>query len=176
MGTALSAPSALPRESTASRAQELHRLRSEISRMQRRRSDVPLLPIDPALEGLLPDDGLPVAEWDNPYTDRPVCSKPFQTIVSDNNPSYDGDLPGNAFGLTAPSDTLGDLNVATLGQTIWNGEFTGAQNIFIGQSGASIDGAPTPQPRTRSPSLTPGSTPTAVPTGISSRSRRTTIQ
>ena len=58
MGIALSAPTALPRESTASRAQELHRLRSEISRMQRRRSDVPLLPIDPALEGLLPDDGL----------------------------------------------------------------------------------------------------------------------
>ncbi|WP_243226065.1 hypothetical protein [Microbacterium sp. CIAB417] len=58
MGIALSAPTALHAESTPSRAQELHRLRSEISRMQRRRSDVPLLPIDPALEGLLPDDGL----------------------------------------------------------------------------------------------------------------------
>ncbi|MGW8483391.1 hypothetical protein ACWGJP_09640 [Microbacterium sp. NPDC055903] len=40
------------------RAQELHRLRSEISRMQRRRSDAPFLPLDPALEGLLPDPGL----------------------------------------------------------------------------------------------------------------------
>lgn len=60
MGNALSAPSALPRESTALRAQELHRLRSEISRMQRRRSDVPFLPLDPALEGLLPDGGLRV--------------------------------------------------------------------------------------------------------------------
>lgn len=60
MGTALSAPSALPRESVASRAQEVHRLRSEISRMQRRRSDVPFLPLDPALEGLLPDPGLRV--------------------------------------------------------------------------------------------------------------------
>jgi hypothetical protein len=60
MGTALSAPTALPRESASSRAQELHRLRSEISRMQRRRSDVPFLPLDPALEGLLPDPGLRV--------------------------------------------------------------------------------------------------------------------
>lgn len=66
MGTALSAPFTLPRGSTASResdalrAQEVHRLRSEISRMQRRRSDVPFLPLDPALEGLLPDPGLRV--------------------------------------------------------------------------------------------------------------------
>ncbi|WP_404435468.1 hypothetical protein LG322_09945 [Microbacterium aerolatum] len=60
MGTALPAPSALPSESVASRAQEVHRLRSEISRMQRRRSDVPFLPLDPALEGLLPDPGLRV--------------------------------------------------------------------------------------------------------------------
>lgn len=59
MGTALSAPTALP-ESTASRAQEVHRLRGEIARMQRRRSDVPFLPLDPALEGLLPDPGLRV--------------------------------------------------------------------------------------------------------------------
>ncbi len=40
------------------RAQEVHRLRSEISRMQRRRSDAPFLPLDPALQGLLPDPGL----------------------------------------------------------------------------------------------------------------------
>ncbi|MGY1551958.1 hypothetical protein ACW5CM_09250 [Microbacterium sp. A588] len=60
MGTALSAPSALPREGNTSRAQEVHRLRNEIARMQRRRSDVPFLPLDPALEGLLPDPGLRV--------------------------------------------------------------------------------------------------------------------
>ena len=58
MGTALSAPTALHSESTPGRAHELHRLRSEISRMQRRRSDVPFLPLDPALDGLLPDSGL----------------------------------------------------------------------------------------------------------------------
>lgn len=60
MGTALPAPTALPSTRTASRAQEVHRLRSEISRMQRRRSDVPFLPLDPALEELLPDSGLRV--------------------------------------------------------------------------------------------------------------------
>lgn len=60
MGTALSAPTTLSRESSGSRAHDLLRLRSEISRMQRRRSDVPFLPLDPALEELLPDSGLRV--------------------------------------------------------------------------------------------------------------------
>lgn len=60
MGTALSAPTILSPASTALRAQEVHRLRNEISRMQRRRSDVPFLPLDPALENLLPDGGLRV--------------------------------------------------------------------------------------------------------------------
>jgi len=60
MGTALSAPTALAPADSALRAQEVHRLRSEISRMQRRRSDAPLLPLDPALEGLLPETGLRV--------------------------------------------------------------------------------------------------------------------
>jgi hypothetical protein len=60
MGTALPAPTNLPSAGTALRAQEVHRLRSEISRMQRRRSDVPFLPLDPALENLLPDSGLRV--------------------------------------------------------------------------------------------------------------------
>jgi type IV pilus assembly protein PilY1 len=96
-------------------------------------------------ESLLPGNGLPVASWDNPYSDRPVCSKPFQTVVSDINPSYDGDLPGNAFGLTAPADTLGGLDVSALGQTIWTLEYGSAQNIFIGQSGSTADGTPTPK-------------------------------
>jgi hypothetical protein len=60
MGTALPAPATLPRESTASRAHEVHRLRNEIARMQRRRSDAPFLPLDPALADLLPDPGLRV--------------------------------------------------------------------------------------------------------------------
>lgn len=60
MGTAFSAPSALLPETTLARAQELHRLRSEINRMQRRRSDADLLPLLPALSGLLPEGGLRV--------------------------------------------------------------------------------------------------------------------
>lgn len=42
----------------ASRAGEVLRLRREISRMQRRRSEDPVLPLDPALASLLPEQGL----------------------------------------------------------------------------------------------------------------------
>ncbi|MEV4738261.1 MULTISPECIES: hypothetical protein [unclassified Microbacterium] len=41
-----------------SRAGEVLRLRREISRMQRRRSEHPLLPLDPAFSSLLPEQGL----------------------------------------------------------------------------------------------------------------------
>lgn len=41
-----------------SRAGEVLRLRREISRMQRRRSEHPLLPLDPAFSSLLPEEGL----------------------------------------------------------------------------------------------------------------------
>ncbi|WP_102192744.1 hypothetical protein [Microbacterium aurantiacum] len=41
-----------------SRAGEVLRLRREISRMQRRRSEHPLLPLDPAFASLLPEEGL----------------------------------------------------------------------------------------------------------------------
>ncbi len=51
--------SALPTPSPADRrAGEILRLRREIGRMQRRRSDDPVLPIDPALQDLLPERGL----------------------------------------------------------------------------------------------------------------------
>ncbi|MFS0854398.1 hypothetical protein [Microbacterium sp. 179-I 3D4 NHS] len=57
MGIGLDAVAALSPASD-SRAGEVLRLRREISRMQRRRSDQTLLPLDPALESLLPDGGL----------------------------------------------------------------------------------------------------------------------
>ncbi len=44
----------------ASRLQDLQRLRGEITRMQRRRAEESLLPLDPALAGLLPEPGLRV--------------------------------------------------------------------------------------------------------------------
>jgi len=96
-------------------------------------------------EGRLPGGGLPVATWQNPLQGRPFCSKPFQTVVSDINPSYDtDDLPGTAFA-GGGGDTLDGLDVAAIGQDIWNREMPGAMNVFIGQSGATSDGAPTPK-------------------------------
>ncbi|WP_157995399.1 pilus assembly protein [Peristeroidobacter soli] len=98
-------------------------------------------------ESQLAGGGLPVATWNDPYSGtgaHPYCAKPFQTVVSDINPSYDTDqLPGTAFG--SFSGTLGTLNVSALGQTIWDNEFGGSQNVFIGQSGNVTDGAPTPK-------------------------------
>ena len=99
-------------------------------------------------EARLPGGGLPVASWDNPLQNRPFCSKPFQTVVSDINPSYDtDDLPGSAFP-GAGGDDVGGLDVANLGQEIWDVEWDGPETIFIGESGAVSDGAPTPKDAT----------------------------
>ncbi len=57
MGTGLDAVTALS-PAGDSRAGEVLRLRREISRMQRRRSDLPILPLDPTLTPILPDEGL----------------------------------------------------------------------------------------------------------------------
>lgn len=57
MGIGLDAVTALS-PSDDVRAGEVLRLRREISRMQRRRSEHPLLPLDPALAPLLPSGGL----------------------------------------------------------------------------------------------------------------------
>ena len=95
-------------------------------------------------ESLLPGGGLPVPAWQNPYEDRPFCSKPFQTVVSDINPSYDSDdLPGSAFG--SAGDDVGGLDVSGLGQEIWDADEGGSKNVFIGEAGAVNDGAPTPK-------------------------------
>ena len=50
-------------------------------------------------ESQLPGGGLPVATWSDPYATgaHPRCAKPFQTVISDINPTYDSDqLPGVA--------------------------------------------------------------------------------
>jgi type IV pilus assembly protein PilY1 len=85
-----------------------------------------------------------VSTWSNPYgAGKPFCAKPFMTVMSDVNTSYDSDqLPGaNWTGLA--SDLPGSLNVASVGTTIWNNEIGAAGTYFIGQSGATYDGAPT---------------------------------
>lgn len=95
-------------------------------------------------DGLL---GLPnVTSWTNPYASNPVCAKPFATVISDTNISYDTDeLPGTAFG-SGITSTLSGLNVATRADALWASEFgTGAtKSLLIGQSTATnYDGAPT---------------------------------
>lgn len=96
------------------------------------------------------DNGLalPKPDWQNPYRNSSGgygwCSKPFQMVISDINPSFDSDqVPGTAFG--SFSGDLTGLDVSTLGKTIWDNE-TEATNIFIGHSLANTllpyDGAP----------------------------------
>lgn len=89
---------------------------------------------------------LPEVTWGtntDPYRPRAsggfsVCAKPFQTLISDINPSYDTDL------LSSPVTINGQsLNAISLGDEIWSHEFGGARNIYIGESGTLNDGAPT---------------------------------
>jgi type IV pilus assembly protein PilY1 len=99
--------------------------------------------------------GLPTPEWQDPYgtsgdgLNYPACAKPNQTIISDINPSYDGDLPGSVFAgaITDTGDTpasIAGFDAAGEGQTIWNTEFgAGARNVFIGEVAGTTDGAPT---------------------------------
>ncbi|ADE14081.1 fimbrial assembly protein [Nitrosococcus halophilus Nc 4] len=89
------------------------------------------------------DLGLPAASWDDPYTDTnfPACSKPFQIVISDINPSYDTDqIPGNYF--SSFSGDVSGLNSQTLADTISSHEPGVAGSHFIGQSGTDADGAP----------------------------------
>jgi len=99
--------------------------------------------------------GLTTPAWQNPYAATPAglgfraCAKPVMTVISDINPSYDSDLPGNAWGtptFVLPTE-ISDFSLETQGQKIWNEEFgAGGRSVFIGQSGTgagSTDGAPT---------------------------------
>ena len=99
--------------------------------------------------------GLATDTWKDPYKATangglgyPTCARPYQTIISDINPSYDGDLPGSAFtgAVTTVNDTpteIGGFDAASQGQAIWNHEFGGARNVFIGETPTLNDGAPT---------------------------------
>lgn len=108
--------------------------------------------------------GLPLPTWQDPYRTTtggyPKCSKPFELVISDINPSFDTDqLPGSYFlgdannpkdksgnTLATLNDTLSDLNVTDRANTIWNGEKANeGTNVFIGQSKTIYDGAPTPK-------------------------------
>jgi len=98
-----------------------------------------------------------LTSWTNPYSSTPdanatnptypSCSKPFQTLFSDVNPSYDSDLPGSAYSTAAspPVPTaLNGYSAQTQGQTIWNTDVgAGNKNINIGQTPTVSDTAPT---------------------------------
>ena len=99
--------------------------------------------------------GLTTDTWKDPYASTangglgyPSCAKPYQTVISDINPSYDGDLPGSAFAdtVTTVNDTptsIGGFSASTQGTAIWGHEFAGARNVFIGETPTLNDGAPT---------------------------------
>lgn len=96
--------------------------------------------------------GLSRATWNattNPYApgNFVYCAKPFNTVISDINPSYDSNLPGSAFSpayVGSVPTPLANLNVSTLGQRIWDWEFgAGSRSVFIGEVGTLNDTAPT---------------------------------
>lgn len=97
--------------------------------------------------------GLPLPTWLDPYRSTSggylSCAKPSQLVISDINPNFDTDqLPGR-HSYTLPSATpafTGDitgLSVESLADTIWNNEYGSSASLFIGQSDATYDGAPT---------------------------------
>jgi type IV pilus assembly protein PilY1 len=99
----------------------------------------------PGLDGTAPLSLPKVNAWTNPYgAGKPSCAKPFETVMSDINTSYDSDqLPGSYFnGFTGD---LGSLDVSVQGDKIWNNEIGAPGKYFIGRSLAIEDGAPTPK-------------------------------
>jgi type IV pilus assembly protein PilY1 len=84
------------------------------------------------------------ATWDNPYAAGTSCAKPFATVISDINPSYDTDqVPGSAF--NSVSGDVSGFNAQTSANTITANEPGVTGRHFIGQSGVLYDGAPTPK-------------------------------
>lgn len=97
--------------------------------------------------------GLGTEAWDDPYDPDGgfrQCAKPYQTIISDINPSYDSNVPGTAFndGVlpngTTPA-TISGFSAGAEGGAIWAEEGLGsARNVFIGEvAGSPTDYAPT---------------------------------
>ena len=94
------------------------------------------------------DLGLPKTTWDDPYSpsDR-WCSQPFMLVVSDINPSYDGDhLPGSALSGQAAENlgVSGTLDVESLLDTISTSEGISG-NYYIGGVGSTYDSACSPK-------------------------------
>lgn len=93
--------------------------------------------------------GLAAPSWRDPYRPSPngggypACSRPVMTVISDINPSYDGDLPGSAWATVAADAALPGFDASALGQEIWTAEYGASRNVFVGETPDNSDGAPT---------------------------------
>lgn len=88
--------------------------------------------------------------WRDPYQQvpYPACTKPFQTVMTDINNSFDGDqLPGSRFtDAVSPPNALPGLNVGDLADQITAAEGNIAgREFFIGESNGVYDGSPKPK-------------------------------
>ncbi|MCX7556859.1 PilC/PilY family type IV pilus protein [Xanthomonadaceae bacterium JHOS43] len=101
---------------------------------------------------------LPLPSWQRPYSSGEGggndgngylrCATPVMTVISDINPSYDGQLPGSRWDpISGASDPapVNSLNVSTVVDQIWQLEGGGTKNVFIGESGGGGNNAPTPK-------------------------------
>lgn len=84
-----------------------------------------------------------LSTWANPYSTYPSCTRPFMTLMSDVNPSYDSDVPGSTLGTDSRPTTDIGFDFASIGATLWSREVGGSASVNVGQSGASNDSAPT---------------------------------
>ena len=106
-----------------------------------------------AYKGGTKDAGLNLSQpaWVSPYRDKagggagyPFCARPVMTVISDINPSYDGQMPGSRYGsIDAGASALSGFNVSAEVDAIGQAEGISGKPFFIGQSAAdNADNAP----------------------------------
>ena len=77
---------------------------------------------------------------------RCSCAKPFQTVISDMSPSYDSDrVPGQRLRRLDGSDVTGIDATSARQRHLGRRSRRPRAPYFIGQSGGTYDGAPTPK-------------------------------
>ncbi len=97
--------------------------------------------------------GLSQPDWIPPYSKGnggsgyPRCSVPAMTVLSDINPNYDWKLPGSRWKNNTDSSgnpkSISDLNVSTETDAIGTAEGLNNTKVFIGETEADADSAPT---------------------------------
>lgn len=98
--------------------------------------------------------GLTSATWDDPYENRPYCSRANFLVISDVNPSFDSNQVRGAVS-TFSSSISGTNIISSLDAETYSNLITGIEAgtatssitglRFIGQSGTLYDAAPTPK-------------------------------